>query len=331
MDQNVTNRLANPVNHVAQAYEQRTAQLDQKREKQEAKDAAVQRQRDNDMLRVFEFAGDGMINEAKTYAQQKGIEVPDQIYQNADFAKGLTLAGKIYGDDPAAAQKFTTAWMATPQGDLRSRVAAAQQAAGVPMSADDRYLQRQIALEEWKLKNLPGKDGGFSLSPGQTRYDAAGNVVAQAPQSAGGFKDNYLVVNGVAYTRDSAGNLTPATTPQPPLSRFEAGQKAYNEVMSGAGSLEMAEAARQDAYRYWDQEFSTPQSPEQQQPSAGLVGGGADSGAPTMPPMQAKMQGVYAVQQLISQGYSKEQIQQQLMQRGATPQQIQELFNETGM
>jgi hypothetical protein len=154
--------LANPVNHVAQAYQARTQQFDEQT-----------RQKDNDMLKVFEFAGDGRLDEAKFYAQSKGLEadVPPQVYENADFAKGLTLAGKIYGDDPVAAEKFTTAWTQNKTGDFQGRLAAAQQAAGKPIDPNDREYQRKIAFEMWKLKNVPNKDGGFTLAPGQTRYD----------------------------------------------------------------------------------------------------------------------------------------------------------------
>ena len=137
-------------NPVAEAFEARTGQLSAQRN-------AAEKQADDDMLRVFEFAGDGHIDEARFYAQQKGLQVPDQVYTNADFAKGLTLAGKIYGDNPEQAQKFTTAWMAN-QGDFNTRLAAAQTAAGSASNPEDRQLQRQIALERWKLSNRPASE-----------------------------------------------------------------------------------------------------------------------------------------------------------------------------
>jgi len=208
MNQNLLNQIAAPTNTVANAFEARTNQLDQQRKDE----AAVQRQRDNDMLKVFEFAGDGMTEEAKIYAKTKGIEVPEQIYQNSDFAKGLTLAGKLYGSDPVAAQKFTTAWSANPTGDFQTRLQAAQAAAGVPIDPADRDYQRKIQFEMWKINNLPKKAGaaGFSLSPGQTRYDQSGNVIAQAEQRDGSY---------------------------------EAYQKAYNATLGGMGDVNEAHEA----------------------------------------------------------------------------------------
>lgn len=231
MNQNLVSSLAQPVNHVAQAYEARTGQLEAKRKEEKNEQAQIQQQRDNDMLKVFEFAGDGRVNEAKYYADSKGLQVPEQVYQNADFAKGLTLAGKIYGDDPAAAQKFTTAWMQNPQGDFQTRLVSAQQAAGVPINSNDREYQRKIAFEMWKLKNIPEK---------------------------------------------------------PPVSRFEAGQDAYNEVMGGVlATPEQGDQARQEAFKYWDQEYGSAPGV-----SSGLTGGGADTvsfpGFGTAPPLNVR-------------------------------------------
>lgn len=250
----VLSSLAQPTNYVAQAYESRTNQLEGER----SQEAETQRQSDNDMLKVFEFAGDGHVNEAKHYAQLKGLQVPEEIYSNADFAKGLNLSGKFYGDDPVAAQKFTTAWMSSPGGDFNQRFTLAQQAAGVPVNPQDRDYQRKIQFEEWKLKNLPNQSGGFSLTGGQTRYDAGGNVLASQPA-------------------------------QPPVSRFEAGQKAYNEVAgSGLASPEQAENARLQAIQYWDEAYGQPQQPAQPV----FQGRGASTGLTNADPLQASQQAI---------------------------------------
>lgn len=145
------NNLAQPVNHVAQAYEARTNQLTQQREADEDKAAAAQQQRDNDMLKVFEFAGDGRTEEAKYLAQAKGLDVPDQIYSNGDFAKGLATAGNFYGDDPAGAQRFTMAWMQTQDiPDYGQRVIQSSRLAGQPIDPEDRKFQQQLRLEQFK-------------------------------------------------------------------------------------------------------------------------------------------------------------------------------------
>ncbi len=151
MNQNLMNNLSQPVNHVAQAYEQRTDQLTQQREADEAKASAAQQQRDNDMLKVFEFAGDGRTEEAKYLAQAKGLEVPEQIYTNGDFAKGLSTAGNFYGDDPAGAQRFTMAWMQTQSiPDYAQRVIESSKIAGIPINPENRKFQQQIQLERFK-------------------------------------------------------------------------------------------------------------------------------------------------------------------------------------
>lgn len=167
MNQTLLNNLAQPVNQVAKAYEARTAQFDQAR----AAEAETQRQRDNDMLKVFEFAGDGRTEEARYYAQSKGLEIPDQIYSNSDFAKGLGLAGKIYGSDPTAAQKFTSAWMSSVGQDFATRLASAQQAAGVPINPEDRDYQRKIAFEKWKIDNQRPEPSISRFKAGQDAYN----------------------------------------------------------------------------------------------------------------------------------------------------------------
>jgi hypothetical protein len=238
MDQGLVNQLAQPTNHVAQAYEARTGAL----QKQHTDEAALQRQKDNDMLKVFEFAGDGQVNEAKYYAQTKGLEIPPEIYSNADFAKGLTLAGKIYGDDPVAAQKFTTAWIQNPQGDFQTRLAAAQGAAGKVIDPNDREYQRKINFEMWKQKNIP-KDP-VKLTPGETVLDGTS------------FKPMY------------------STAPKPPVDRFKAGADAYNaSVQSGMSTPEQAELARNSAYAEWDSIYGHQAAPGTPAPaSPGLTG-----------------------------------------------------------
>lgn len=190
---------ATSVNPTRDAFERRTAQLKQERKEEDAGQLAAQKRHDDMMLQIFEFAGDGRVNEARQLAKTNNIQVPEDIYRNADFAKGLSLAGSIYGDDPQAAQKFTTAWASSPQADFDTRISLAQKAAGKPIDPNDRDFNRRIRFEKWKMQNIPQK---------------------------------------------------------PPVSRFEAGQKAYNEVMgSGLGSPEQAMQARQTATDFWDQEY----------------------------------------------------------------------------
>lgn len=151
MNQNILNQISQPVNHVAKAYEARSGQLQQQRDAKQAAELEVQKQRDNDILKVFEFAGDGRIDEAKIYAQRKGIEIPNEIMGNADMAKGLSFAGKFYGDDPAGAQQFSLAWMQTRnEPDTATRILKASQIAGIPIDPEDRKFRNEVNLEQFK-------------------------------------------------------------------------------------------------------------------------------------------------------------------------------------
>lgn len=270
-------------NPVAEAFEARTGQLAAQRN-------AAEKQHDDDMLRVFEFAGDGHVEEARFYAQQKGLQVPDQVYSNADFAKGLTLAGKIYGDSPEQAQKFTTAWM-TNQGDFNTRLQAAQAAAGVAVNPEDRQLQRQIALEKWKLSNRPASekrnireinnrlveimpDGAIRelYNGGGTGFDPV-EVGTKAYNSAlsGGLSDNPMkqAQDAVDFARglyDQNQQAAPATGAAPPPSVVRTPQAAspnliqssapQQQIPSGlpAGSVMIGTANGRPVYRTPDGE-----------------------------------------------------------------------------
>ncbi len=235
MDQGLVNSLAAPENTVQQAYQSTAANIQK-----------TQDQHDNDMLKVFEYAGDGQTEAAQYYAKSKNLQIPDEVYANADLSKGLTMAGKLYGKDAAAAHKFTVAWMQNQGvGDLQQRVLASANAAGVPLDPEDRKTKALIDLEKWKLQNVPASQkGGFSLTPGQTRYDAAGQPLASLPA-------------------------------RPPVSRFQAGQAAVNaDKQSITSTPASAEAARQAAYKEWDASFGAGASA-----SHGLTGELSNPGA----------------------------------------------------
>lgn len=162
---NILQSLQQPVNSVAKAYTERTTQL-------ATQDAAAQKSRDDIMGKVFEFAGDGRTDEAKFMAQQHGVEIPEEVLTNSDFSKGLSLAGKFYPQDPAAAQKFTMAWMQNQQGDFQSRLVAAQQATGVPIDPADREYQRKMHFELWKVRSIPKDPDVSRFKAGQDSYDS---------------------------------------------------------------------------------------------------------------------------------------------------------------
>lgn len=156
---------ANSTNNVGDAFDSRTAQFNQERVQKE-------KQQDADFHTVVKYASEGLTNEAKYFAQQKGINVPEQVFQNADFAKGLSIAGDLY-DDPQAAQKFTTAYVSTG-GDLMSRYNAGLGAAGKPMSKDDRDLALYIKkLKAQQQYGAPAKEDNGAYEAYQKAYNAA--------------------------------------------------------------------------------------------------------------------------------------------------------------
>jgi len=168
---------ADSANNVGDAFDSRTAQFNQERMQKE-------KQQDADFHTVVKYASDGLTNEAKYFAQQKGINVPDEVFKNADFAKGLSIAGDLY-DDPVAAQKFTTAYVSTG-GDLMSRYSAGLGAGGKPMSKDDRDLALYAKKLQLQQQYGGGADKGYTLNEGQTRFEN-GRAVASVPKSSDDF------------------------------------------------------------------------------------------------------------------------------------------------
>jgi hypothetical protein len=151
MDQSLVNRLANPTNQVASAFEARTGQLDAASNRQAAAEKAAQQESDNYKLKVIDMIGDGRVDEAKYFAQQKGVEIPDEIYSNGDFAKGLAASGKFYGNDPARAQKFVLAWMQTRDiADYGQRVLKTSEMTGPPIDPNDYKFQQELKMELFK-------------------------------------------------------------------------------------------------------------------------------------------------------------------------------------
>lgn len=180
MDDTLVNSLASPVNSVQQGYQNVNSQL-----------RAAQDLHDNNMLKVFEFAGDGQVDAAKAFAQSKNIQIPPEVLSNADLAQGLAIAGKVYGKDPNAAQKFTTAWMQNQGMPLQQRVLTSSNTAGAPIDPEDRKFRGMIAMLQWKKDNLPNSgQKPSSFNPHQSRFNAGqkawDTVTMQGPLAAPG-------------------------------------------------------------------------------------------------------------------------------------------------
>lgn len=266
---------ADSPNSAGAAFDSRTAQLEQER-------AQKEKQRDADFHTVVKYASDGLTNEARYYAQQKGINVPDAVYKNADFAKGLAIAGDLY-DDPTSAQKFATAYLSTG-GDLMGKYTAGLGAAGKPMSKTDRdliaYGKKLQMQAQYSGGGSSGADRGFSLSAGQTRYDANGNIIAAAPDSTSDFdiwKKTYdaSISSGLKDEAEARAAADAAVaqrkamqTPQPQNPYAGAGNPAINTpvsqiqpvIMDGSGN--MSSPQQQGTPR-----LTPPPSPQAQLPS----------------------------------------------------------------
>lgn len=153
------NAISGIGNTVADSFQKTTQQLDQK-----------QAQQDRDMVEAFKLAGDGHVDEAKWYANQRGLQIPDEIIKNGDMSKGLALGGQIYGDDKQAIHKFSTAWIGSYGQDFDSRMKAAYSAAGVPIDPTDRKIQQMIKLEKAKVEAGLGRSNSYPKIPSRLTY-----------------------------------------------------------------------------------------------------------------------------------------------------------------
>lgn len=95
---------------------------------------AEQKRRDEDEGNVMRFLSNPNTAHLGTALAQKiGMNLPPELVSNTNFWAGASIAKDLYGDDHAAAQRFTSAFAQMPAGDIQQRVAAATAAAGAPV------------------------------------------------------------------------------------------------------------------------------------------------------------------------------------------------------
>src|ERR1035437_5743918 len=186
--------LADQTNNVQQGYQQVNSQI-----------MAAQNLHDNNMLKVLEFAGNGDVDAATMFAKSKGIQVPQEVLDNADMAQGLHYAGSMYSSDPAAAQKFTTAWMQTHGMPLQQRVQAAIAQAGVPQN---QFQEKFGAMGDMfaKKSTLPQPQHGKSA--GQARYEAVQHGQDTASKALGATPASIAAAgqaNGAEWDKNNPG------------------------------------------------------------------------------------------------------------------------------
>lgn len=277
-------------NPTRDAFDARSQQLQQQHDNDSLKIQQEQDRKDKDFHQVLQYAGDGFVEEARYFAKSKGIDVPEAIFSNSAFAKGAAMSKDFYDGNPEAQQKYTMAFVSAP-GDIQAKHAAAMQMAGPPVNQDEREFRNKTRLMQYEWNNKPrsGEDSGFTLTPGQSRYDASGKVIASAAD------------NG----------------------EYEAYQKAFNSAINGMMTAEQADEAGQLAVQQY-RNF-------QGQGGAAAPSPGLQQNAPAPTAQGAQMQGVYAVQQLITRGYKPDQIKAELMRRGASEEQVNSLLGATGV
>lgn len=237
---------AGSANPTQDAFEAKTQQLTQQREKQNAAMQAEQDRKNNVFKQALSYAGDGYFNEAKYFAQQNGIEVPDEMLQNSAFSKGMSNAMELYDDDPEAAMRYAQGF-SNAQGDLMARHTAGFAAGGKPRSKADRELalyERKLQIES---KYRPsGGGGGFSLSAGQTRYDNAGNIIASAPAAGGDMQKLWLNT----YNEAIAAMRTPEQAKEIADTAISAsgryGASSAQTALMGSGSQVAQPSSRRD-------------------------------------------------------------------------------------
>lgn len=182
---------ADSPNPTQDAFEAKTQQLTQQREKQNAALQAEQDRKNSVFKQALSYAGDGYFNEAKYFAQQNGIEIPDEMLKNSIFSKGMSNAMELYDDDPEAAQRYTAGFVSA-DGDLMTRHRAGYAAGGKPRSKQDRELalyERKLQLDaRYKPKDQSAKYNQFKEVDGQL-YDLSAPG-GPAPIGGGGLSTN---------------------------------------------------------------------------------------------------------------------------------------------
>jgi hypothetical protein len=110
---------------------------------------AMKKERDTQISKILEMASNGDIDVARHLAQQNGLQIPEQFYQNGDLARAVSLSSKAYPDEPDKGQVFFQTYIETP-GSMQEKMNAGLNAAGRPTPASVRTLQNAMALAQYK-------------------------------------------------------------------------------------------------------------------------------------------------------------------------------------
>lgn len=120
---------------------------------------ALKADRDKQVAGVMEMISNGHADEARHVAQRNGIQIPENLFQNADIARAMAFSQKAYPNESDKGHVFYQAFIQT-QGDMMAKVNAGIAAAGRPENTAQRELQKAMALALFN-NNLPPKSETF--------------------------------------------------------------------------------------------------------------------------------------------------------------------------
>jgi hypothetical protein len=137
-----------------------------------------EKQKDADETRVFHYLSNpNTAHLGMDLANRIGMQIPPQLASNNAFWQGTAIAKQLYPDNPAAAQKFVTAFSQGGGGDVQAATQAGVQAAGAPVKRR-RYgtVQGDDGIVFYDVEDPSHQIGGPPQTRGQFVTDDSGNM-----------------------------------------------------------------------------------------------------------------------------------------------------------
>lgn len=138
----------------------------------------------------------------------------------ADQAKPLEvqLANLLASREQQNKALSTEYGFASEEQKRQDAIAAAQASGNKPIEVGGSLIQLNPETGQYEvIYQAPDKDaGGFTLSEGQKRYDANGNLIAGSDKFESGGGGKIVNVNGTDYFQDAFGNLSLPNLPSNP-------------------------------------------------------------------------------------------------------------------
>jgi hypothetical protein len=155
-----------------------------------------ERQRDEAETRAFHY----LSNPATAHlglelANKIGMPVPPQLANSTAFWQGTAIAKQLYPDDPAAGQKFVSAFVQGGGGDVQASTQAGVQAAGVPpkrrrygtVQGDDGIVFYDLQEPSHQIKGPQNTQGQYVTdNDGNMQFLRKGRLQAEPVKDAGG-------------------------------------------------------------------------------------------------------------------------------------------------